>query len=156
MKLYLNELAPWERKNEYFHHIQMGKDLKYQTSVLHDAINNQTQARLATATAIVSSQERIAEGIDGLSIGIDRIEQGIEGLQATFEWGISQVVWQLEQNRSVLKNILEVLLAPLDTQAKERKKEQKLHIRMAGLMILRQNFLNQKNSINMIFQFTLA
>jgi tetratricopeptide (TPR) repeat protein len=31
-------------------------------------------------------------------------------------------VWQIEQNRAVLKSILEVLMAPIDTQAKERRK----------------------------------
>ena len=122
MKLYLNELAPWERKNEYFHHIQLGKDVKSQTSILHDAIIKQTRAHLSSASAIIASQERISEGIDKLGYGIDRVEQGIYGLQATFEWGISEVVWQIEQNREVLKNILEVLKAPLDTQAEEYKK----------------------------------
>lgn len=122
MTLYLNELAPWERKNEYYHHIQLGKDVRSQT----DTINNQTKAmitaQLASTNAIVASQERISEGIDNISYGIDRVEQGIYGLQATFEWGISEVVWQIEQNREVLRDILQVLSAPLDTQAKELRK----------------------------------
>jgi len=122
LKLYLNELAPWERKNEYLHHIQLGKDVESQTAILHDAINNQTMAQLASASAVIASQDRIAEGLGELSLGIDRIEQGIDSLQATFEWGISEVVWQIEQNREVLRNILEVLMTPLDTQAKERRK----------------------------------
>ena len=122
MKLYLNELAPWERKNEYLNHIQLGKDVNSQTTILRDAVNNQTRAQLASASAIIASQERIAEGIGELSLGVGRIEQGIESLQATFEWGISEVVWQIEQNREVLKSILEVLMTPLDTQAKERRK----------------------------------
>lgn len=122
MKLYLNELAPWERKDEYFRHIQLGKDVKSQTAILQDAINNQTRAQLASSSAIIASQERISEGLGELSVGFDRIEQGIESLQATFEWGISEVVWQIEQNREVLKNILEILMSPIDTQAKERRK----------------------------------
>jgi len=120
--LYLNELAPWERKNEYYHTIQLGKDIKKQTNI----INNQTKAmiasQIASTNAIISSQERISEGIDVVACGIDRVEQGIYELKATFEWGISEVVWQIEQNRAVLKDILEVLMAPLDTQAKERRK----------------------------------
>lgn len=122
MPLYLNELAPWERKNEYYHTIQLGKDVKKQTNI----INNQTKAmiasQIASTNAIISSQERISEGIDVVACGIDRVEQGIYELKATFEWGISEVVWQIEQNRAVLKDILEVLMAPLDTQAKERRK----------------------------------
>lgn len=57
MKLYLNELAPWERKNEYYHRIQLGKDVRSQT----ETINNQTKAmiaaQLASTNAIIASQE---------------------------------------------------------------------------------------------------
>jgi len=122
VKLYLNELAPWERKNEYLQHIQLGKDVKSQTSILHNAISDNTNAQLASANAIIASQERIAEGIGDLSVGIDLIGQGIEGLQSTFEWGISEVVWQIEQNRQILRDILQILSAPLDTQALELRK----------------------------------
>jgi len=122
MPLYLNELAPWERKNEYYNNIQLGKDVKEQTNI----INNQTKAmiasQIASTNAIIASQERVSEGIDAVVCGVDRVEQGIYELKAAFEWGISEVVWQIEQNRAVLKNILEVLMAPLDTQAKERRK----------------------------------
>lgn len=122
MMLYSNELAPWEKKNNYFQHVQLGKDIKSQTVILQDAINNQTRAQLANSSAIIASADRIEKDLDELSFGIDRIEQGIESLQATFEWGISEVVWQIEQNREVLQNILKVLMNPLDTQAKERRK----------------------------------
>ena len=56
------------------------------------------------------------------SEGFNRVTDGMSSLQASFEWGISEVVWQIEQNRNVLINILEVLMAPLNTQAKERRK----------------------------------
>lgn len=122
MTLYLNQLSPWERKDEYIRHIQLGKDVKSQTTILHNAIRDQTLSQLSSASAIIASQDRISGGIGELSLGIDRVEQGIEGLQAAFEWGISEVVWQIEQNREVLKSILEVLMTPLDTQSKERRK----------------------------------
>lgn len=122
MKLFANELAPWERRKEYYQIIQLGKYTHAQT----EAINNQTKAmiaaQLASSSAIIASQQRISEGVDILSYGMERVEQGIHGLQATFEWGISEVVWQIEQNREVLKDILQVLSTPLDTQAKELKK----------------------------------
>jgi len=121
MKTYTTDLAPWERRNEYFHHIQLGIDVKSQTKALTDAINNQISAQMASASAIIANQERIAEGIGDLAIGLERIENGISGLQATFEWGITEVVWQIEQNRKELKSILEVLMKPLDTKAKERR-----------------------------------
>ena len=99
MRLYLNELAPWERKNEYYKIIQLGNDLKEQTQ----AINNQTkvmiESQIASTSAIIASQERINDGIDSLAYGIERVEQGIYDLKSAFEWGISEVVWQIEQNR---------------------------------------------------------
>jgi len=122
VQLYLNELAPWERKKEYYNQIQVGKDVKNQT----EAISKSTKAMIATqimsANYIIASQDAIKDGIDNLAYGIDRVEQGMAGLQAAFEWGIAEVVWQIEQNRQVLRTILEVLSAPLDTQAKELRK----------------------------------
>jgi tetratricopeptide (TPR) repeat protein len=122
MNLYLNELAPWERKKEYYHHIKLGKDVNYQATNLKRAINNATKAQLSATNTLIASQEGIAYSISELNFEINAVEQGIEGLGAAFEWGISEVVWQIEQNRAILKDILEVLMAPLDTQAIERKK----------------------------------
>lgn len=122
MTPYLNELAPWERRREYYHYIQLGKDVRTQTGAINKQTKAMVAAQLASANAIIASQDRIAEGIDSVSYGIERIEDGIYGLQAAFEWGISEVVWQIEQNREVLRDILEVLSAPLDTQAKELRR----------------------------------
>ena len=117
-----NSLVPWERKSAYYSVIQLGKDVKTQTK----AINKQTEAFIATQIAstseIISSQERISEGIDIVAYGLENVEEGIYGLKAAFEWGISEVVWQIEQNRHVLQGILQVLMAPLDTQAKELRR----------------------------------
>jgi len=122
MPLYLNELAPWERKQEYYHTIQLGKDVKEQTSVLNKQTKAMIVSQLASTNAIIASQERTSEGMDAVVCGVERVEQGIFELKSSFEWGISEVVWQIEQNRAVLRDILEVLMAPLDTQAKERRK----------------------------------
>ncbi len=122
MPLYLNELAPWERKKEYHNHIQLGRDVKEQSQIINRQTKAVIAAQLATANAVIVSQERISEGLDAVELGVNRVEQGLSELKSLFEWGISEVVWQLEQNREVLKDILEVLMAPLDTQAKERRK----------------------------------
>jgi tetratricopeptide (TPR) repeat protein len=122
MSLYLNELAPWERKNEYYHQIQLGKDVEKQSSLINQQTKAMVASQIASTNAIIASQDRIVDGLDNISVGIERVEQGVYELKAAFEWGISEVVWQIEQNREVLRNILEVLMAPLDTQAKERRK----------------------------------
>ena len=122
MKSYSDELAPWEKRQEYYNNIQLGKNVWEQTR----AINKQTKAmiasQIASTSAIIASQDRISEGIDVLSLGVSRVADGIYELRSAFEWGISEVIWQIEQNRGVLERILEALMEPLNTQAEERRK----------------------------------
>jgi tetratricopeptide (TPR) repeat protein len=122
MASYITDLAPWERRNQYYNIVQLGKNVKEQANTINTQTKAMIASQLTSANAIIASQERIVEGIDAVALGVNRVEQGIYELKSTFEWGISEVVWQIEQNRAVLKNILEVLMAPLDTQAKERRK----------------------------------
>ena len=77
------------------------------------------ESQVEAANAIIVSQYRIADKID---IATREITEGFQELQATFDWGFTELIWQIEQERKVLKDILEVLQAPLDTQAKELKK----------------------------------
>ena len=128
MPLYLTELAPWERKNECYNNIKLGKDLKTQIKNISTATSAMMAAQMASAHSMIVSQERIKEKIDNAPYEIERVEQGIYGLRAAFEWGISDVVWQIEQNREALKSILEVFSASLETQGKEiRKKAEKAY-----------------------------
>ncbi|MDN3514817.1 MAG: hypothetical protein NG747_10500 [Candidatus Brocadia sp.] len=126
MSSYSNELAPWERKSAYYSVIQLGKDVKTQTKTISKQTQELVATQMESTSEIISSQERIqeriSEGIDNVAYGIERVADGLYGLGAAFEWGISEVVWQIEQNRKVLKDILAVLMAPLDTQAKELRR----------------------------------
>ena len=122
MSSYSNELAPWERRNEYYSNIQLGKNVEAQKKAISEQTEALVAAQIASANEIITSQERIEEGIDKVAYGIGMVAEGMSGLKAAFEWGISEVVWQIEQNRAVLKDILGVLIAPLDTQAKELRR----------------------------------
>lgn len=122
MDLYLNELAPWQRKSEYYHNIQLGRDLNEQTRVIKSQSKAMIESQLAAANEIIASQDRIQEGLGQLNVDLENIEQGLKDLKSTFEWGISEIVWQFEQNRMEMKEILEVLMAPLNFQAKERRR----------------------------------
>lgn len=118
----LGDLTPYQKQNSYYTGIQLGNDLKSQTELLRNQTKAMVSAQLKSTSAIIASQDRINEGIDKLAYSIDEVKEGMYGLKAAFEFGISEVVWQLEQNRQFLKNILEVLIAPLDTQAKELRR----------------------------------
>ena len=86
-------------------------------------------SQLRSANSILASQDRIREGIDATTFSINQVNEGIGGLKSAFEWGISEVVWQIEQNREYLKSILDRIIAPLDTQAKElRKRAEKAYL----------------------------
>ncbi|MDI6592045.1 MAG: CDC27 family protein [Patescibacteria group bacterium] len=94
--------------------------------VVADFISNQTKrivkAQLEAADRIIISQDRIVDELDSISSGLSDISEGIAEVQAALDWGFSEVIWQLELQTEVIKNILRVLQAPLDTQAKELKK----------------------------------
>jgi tetratricopeptide (TPR) repeat protein len=127
MKLYLNELAPWERKNEYYHNIQLGKDVKNQTRLINEQTRVLAATQIANTNRIIASQARIEElnqqGFSDLSNELSEINCGINELKASFEWGISEIVWQIEQNREVLKSIEQGVWSPFDAQARNRKKQ---------------------------------
>ena len=106
----------------YYSNIQLGQDVKAQTEIIKNQTQAVVDAQLASTSAVIVSHDRIEEGIDSLAYAVQDVEQGICGLKAAFEWGISEVVWQIELSRKVLTNILQVLMAPLDTQAKELRK----------------------------------
>jgi tetratricopeptide (TPR) repeat protein len=120
--LYYNDLAPWELKKEYYEDIELGRDVDDQARSISHQTKALIQAQLAAAGGVVASQNRIAEGIDVVACEVNRVAQGMFGLKAAFEWGISEVVWQIEQNRDELRSIVEILSAPLDTQSKELRK----------------------------------
>ncbi len=115
-------LTPYEERNEYYATIQLGRDVKAQTELISRQTRELVATHLASANGIIASQERVSEGIDEISYRIEDVAEGIYGLKAAFEWGIDEVVWQIEQNREVLKNILEAITKPLDTQAKELRR----------------------------------
>jgi len=110
------ELTDSERRREWYSVIKLGKDVSTQTNILKKQSKEMFATQAASANAIIASQDSLQENIENLTYSI---EEGMNGLKAAFEFGISDVVWQIEQNRQVLKNILSVLMAPLDTQAKE-------------------------------------
>jgi|WetSurMetagenome_2_1015567.scaffolds.fasta_scaffold03615_1 tetratricopeptide (TPR) repeat protein len=126
MKTYFNELAPWEEKKQYHKIIELGKSVSNQTVAMKKASDNQISSLLASASSIVSSQERTSElissGFSELSYSLDNISNGINNLGAIFEWGISEVIWQIEQNTEVLRSILRTLESPKETEANERKR----------------------------------
>ncbi|MBA7620958.1 hypothetical protein ES703_28314 [subsurface metagenome] len=95
-----------------------GRDL---ANFISDQTNKIVKAQLKAADRIIVSQDRIADELSVISSELLDISGGIEEIQTTLDWGFSEVIWQLELQTEVIKNILKVIQAPLDTQAKELK-----------------------------------
>lgn len=115
------DLSPYERRNEYFKTVQLGSDVKTQNKLIAQAAKLQLESQLYNTDRIIASNDRISSYIEDLSHGIDGVVEGISELKATFEWGISEVVWQIEQNRKELESINAGIWHPFDAAARNKK-----------------------------------
>lgn len=115
------DLSPYERRNEYFKTVQLGSDVKTQNKLIAQAAKLQLESQLYNTDRIIASNDRISSYIEELSHGIDGVVEGISELKATFEWGISEVVWQIEQNRKELESINAGIWHPFDAAARNKK-----------------------------------
>ncbi len=126
-KLYLNSLAPWEEKNQYHSIVKLGSNINNQIQIIQNAANknlvNQLEVTAKHTNQIIVSQETtqkiLHNGFDDLTYKLNEVSVGINELKSAFFWGISDVVWQIEQTNETLRGILSILSAPLDTQAIE-------------------------------------
>ena len=104
-KTYLKELAPWEQKSKYFKNVRSGylEDIQQNIDMLLSGIRSQTQNRLESSKKIIVSHDIISDVIDYFSIDEAHVAQGLLGVGPAFEWGISDVLWKIEQNSSFFK-----------------------------------------------------
>ncbi|MDQ4146509.1 MAG: tetratricopeptide repeat protein, partial [Pseudomonadota bacterium] len=58
----------------------------------------------------------------GFSEVVDNLQRGFERLDARFAWGFSELAWRVEQQTDAIKRVEEILLNPLDVQARELRK----------------------------------
>jgi len=149
-----NSLVPFEEKIESWQvaHPRRWIATADRAEVLN-FLSTQTKkvvkAQLEAADRIIVSQDRVVDEIDRatreITEGLEEITWGLKELQATFEWGFTELIWQIEQERKVLKDILEVLQAPLDTQAKELRKRAEYAYRNGWINDAITDFLESEN-----------
>ncbi len=93
-------------------------------------IRNKLESIDARAKSIVAGEEAIQTALSTMGEKSERylsdisygLESGLEGLAAAFQWGIAEIVYHLELQSEELQRIVEVLEAPLETQAKELRR----------------------------------
>ncbi|MFX0133501.1 MAG: CDC27 family protein [Candidatus Hodarchaeota archaeon] len=115
-------ITPFQRRLEYWENTHIRQTISSVGDKIAISINKHQKQMKKAANNIIVSQERIAKGLEEISLEIDRVSNGLESLAAVFDWGFSEIAWQLEQARDLLVNIKRLLEAPLDTQAKELRK----------------------------------
>lgn len=99
---------------------QIGTDEKI---FLSEQVGRVVKAQLEGANQILVRQQDIEWEIHKVNQGIEKMSGAIQDFQATFEWGFTELIWQIEQTNVLLQEILQVLQAPLDTQAKELRRK---------------------------------
>lgn len=118
MEVYEKELAPWETKRGYYQNIKLGADINSQKETLKIQTLEMIKSKLASGSSIIASNEISDDSINSLGYSTESIARGMFGMGAAFEWGITDVVWQLEMERGALKDILDDIYMGVDTTIK--------------------------------------
>ena len=123
MNTYIDELAPWEKKKEHYRDIQLGQDVRTQKADIKNQATKMITSQIASTNATIASQNLIIDTINELTYDVEDIGNGIFGIKAAFEWGISDVVWQIEQDSVRLKDILKTLYTSFSKRTRELRLE---------------------------------
>ncbi|CAN1209576.1 hypothetical protein TUMEXPCC7403_05090 [Tumidithrix helvetica PCC 7403] len=78
-----------------------------------------------TRKTIDSGFSKVSSQLDTINLSIENIsvtlEKGLNTLSMQFSWGISELIWRLEENNDFSKKIHETLNRPLETESRELK-----------------------------------
>lgn len=122
LEIFAATLSPGELiRSDYVAH-RVGSYIKEGAQLNAKLVKEALQARSQELAGHSFNRDIISEAQAvrrDIFAGFAGVEVGLEELKATFDWGFGQVIWQLELQQETLQDILKVLQAPLDTQAKE-------------------------------------
>ncbi|MDR4506074.1 MAG: hypothetical protein MRK01_14970 [Candidatus Scalindua sp.] len=102
METYKDKLAPWELRNSYYQKIQLGQNIGSVKGMLKDQTFEMIKSRVAAANAMIADPKIDESSILAFGYDLKSFGNGMNGLKAAFEWGISDVVWQIELNSGFL------------------------------------------------------
>ena len=99
---YNKELSPWEKKPSIFKNVKFGylENIHKNIEAIKEGIAIQNEAWLKSAKPSFVAKDQLQEAISYFEIDDSDISMGISGINASFEWGISDVLWLVEQQRS--------------------------------------------------------
>jgi tetratricopeptide (TPR) repeat protein len=114
MKRFKDGLISREMKGSYYQGIKLGQEVTLQKIDISNQIREMITSHVELVSTTKTNREIIGEAISHLTYSIREVGNGIFGLKAAFEWDISEVVWQIEQNTRDFKDMLKVLYASQD------------------------------------------
>ena len=121
MKRYKDELVPREIKKGFYRNIELGKDVVLQRIQISNQIREMIVSHVGLAGTSNTNREAINASINLLAYDNRDVGNGIYGLKASFQWNISEVVWQIEQNVKEFKDMIKIIYAPLDPSFAEMR-----------------------------------
>ena len=102
------ELSPWEKKPSFFRNVRFGylEDIQKNIDAIKEGVRTQNESWLKSAGSAFVYPDRVSEALDFFEIDETHIAEGISGLKASFEWGISDVLWLIEQQRKEFRQLM--------------------------------------------------
>ncbi len=114
MERFNEKLSSREMKGGHYQGIKLGQEVTLQKIDISNQIREMLTSQVGLVSATDANREIIGEVISHLTYNMREVGNGIFGLKAAFEWDISDVVWQIEQNTRDFKDMIRVLYASQD------------------------------------------
>lgn len=93
---------------------------------------------------LVASQDRMHEGLGALSVAMSEVNETLGALLSVVDSGFAEMAYQQRLTNDQLLQILQVLQAPLDTQAKELRRRAEEAYRNGWIDDARQDFVESE------------
>jgi len=109
--IYNKEISPWEKKSAYFKNVRFGymENTNHNIENIMEGIRIQNESLFKVADPVFVHPETKPDALLLFGLNEDDIAQGVSGLKASFEWGISDVLWLLEQQKPIYRELMATL-----------------------------------------------
>ncbi len=156
MDKYVDELAPWEMRNAYYKDVKLSEDVGELKKNMVNQVQEMVTTQIDSTDGIISSRDRSEDAIQYIGYDMKSVGQGMRGLQAAFEWGISDVVWLVEKNTEEFRNVMINICPFSDEQIdKVRYKSDNAYAK-GNIQEALGNFLEMKSFIQNDFSSTIS
>ena len=107
------ELGKWQGIHPFLSNFDGMMTAQYFSVVLAENSEKIIASQLRSTDKIIASADYNANEISKI------FSDSIDTLNSTFEWGFTEIIWQLGQQQEILRKVLKTLQKPLTTQSRE-------------------------------------